>query len=372
MKKMYILLGLSSLIFFSFTNDSFLDETADETDSYPQYIGPQASSKSYSKREDGYEDLMDPTSMSYLTFTYLLWQAKSDGLELAQRTTPSLAVPSTRYDKSLEDMKYSYESGFKVGTGYKFDYDKWDLYFQYLHHRVKNSKSVSYRSNGTLNLLYVDTATYHSISGKDSWKCKLHLFNLDLKKPFLLGQKVIFEPFFGLKGGWLTQKLNRKDLVEHVTSLVRGEYKGSYKSDTGFVGPEIGVNTNWFFYKNCSFYANVVGSVAYQEFKISSEMPNLLGDPSINMRSRFTKDRFTPNLDLAVGLEGKTGYIDKKFILKFLLGYEFLVFFDQIKFTTTENILHPYTGIADQAYRNILETTNVTLHGLTASLEIDW
>ena len=372
MKKIYMLLGLFSLIFFSFTNDTFLDETADETDAYPKYIGPQAAEKSYSKEADGYSDNMDPTSISYFRFTYLLWQAKSDGLELAQRIVPPTGVASTIYDKSLEDMKYSYKSGLKISAGYKFDYDKWDLFFQYLYHQVKTSKTANYRSNGTLNPLYVNIVNYRGITDKNAWKSKVHILNLDLKKPYLLGQKVIFEPFFGLKGGWFDQKLSRKDLLEHVTSLVRAEYSGAFKSDTGFVGPEIGVNTNWFFYKNCSFYANIVGSVAYQEFKISNDVPDYWNDPTSRVRSKFTKDRFTPNLDFAIGFEGKTDYIDRSFMLKFLLGYEFFIFFDQIKFATIQNYFHPYAGNGDVSYRNILETTNVILHGLTASVEVDW
>ena len=69
----------------------------------------------------------------YFTVDFLWWKAKQSGLTYASAgvlTQPAQPLQPLR-DGKIGRVSYDWDPGFKVGAGYKFWHDNWDLYAEY-------------------------------------------------------------------------------------------------------------------------------------------------------------------------------------------------------------------------------------------------
>lgn len=50
------------------------------------------------------------------------------------------------------------------------------------------------------------TSIYHFNYTKVTMNLDYNIFDLELERPYYLGRKLIFKPYFGLRAGWIDQK----------------------------------------------------------------------------------------------------------------------------------------------------------------------
>ena len=68
----------------------------------------------------------------FVTADFIWWKAQEDGLDFALNGTSIAGVeagflPETASRGTVKGPHFSYEPGFKVGAGLKFEHDGWDL-----------------------------------------------------------------------------------------------------------------------------------------------------------------------------------------------------------------------------------------------------
>ena len=95
----------------------------------------------------------------YVTGDYLYWKAEQEGLTFAE--TSKNRVPFTVEDGKIFNPDFDWASGFRVGMGYNFRYDGWDLYLQWTDYAVETSPHVHAPKNGQLYALW---STAHGVN----------------------------------------------------------------------------------------------------------------------------------------------------------------------------------------------------------------
>ena len=171
----------------------------------------------------------------FVTADFISWRAQEDGLDFSFNGTSIAGVeagflPETASRGTVKSPHFSYEPGFKVGAGLKFEHDGWDLFAQYTWWRKNTGKhnsksSLTEKSNGSSYV--IATSPLHSaafaegelgVGGQGSglatpavqkasatWALHFNVLDAELGRNFWISKYLTLRPFIGMKFSWLTQ-----------------------------------------------------------------------------------------------------------------------------------------------------------------------
>ncbi|KKL67933.1 hypothetical protein LCGC14_2130040, partial [marine sediment metagenome] len=196
---------------------------------------------------------------TYVSASFIYWQKLSDQLDLGRSRITS--DDPQRY----KAIKFSteYEPGFKVGLGFHFNHDNWQMFAQYtrLHALEKTTYKPSTVDQGNfVSSWYITrpgTISFDDISSdgvRARWKMNLDKIDLELSRPLYVGTHLITTTFAGASNHWMYQSydflLEENTLSQHIF----------IKNDSWAIGPRLGIDTKWILYKRFSFF--LVGSLS--------------------------------------------------------------------------------------------------------------
>lgn len=166
-----------------------------------------------------YPDLCcpDPCGKFLTRLDFLYWLADEDGLEYGTKmvATESIDVFSTT-DTRLLDLDYEWDPGFRLGFGYLMNsFDSWALNVNWTHiHNHAHGKTTASGIEGqitatdTIIPIWVSLLfepRWGAVSGSAHWHLDYDTLDIELGKSLCLGDRFVFNPYFGLRGALIDQ-----------------------------------------------------------------------------------------------------------------------------------------------------------------------
>lgn len=297
----------------------------------------------------------------YVTASYIYWLAKEKGLDYAI-TTPTEGNIDT-VQGELVNLGTDYKSAFKVGLGWNSEHDDWDIYGEYtwFHKNFNSSKSVP--TNTTMEPIFYSAArggSYQASVTSLHWEPRLDFLKLEFARAEYVGTHLTFRPHMGLRGGWIKQAV---DQVSNITSPYEVNDLSSHsKSKSWFIGPRMGVDTNWIFGYGVRMFGNTALTVPYQRIKVWTKQYSLTSPARLAVNIKDVKNQINPQAELAAGL-GWGMYWGKCVHFDLAASYEF-------QYLWAQNAIRAL--IDERQIRKDENPGALMLHGLTITARLDF
>lgn len=288
--------------------------------------------------------LRDPKGW-FITGSVFYWNAHEDGLEFGI-TDEANSGNRTIHDGEMENLDFHWDVGFKLGLGYRFDHDGWDLYANWTHFNTtahEDESSGNCQGGGHVffplftDLVPADNMNQISASDVDAhWKLRLNLIDLELGRHFFVSKWLSVRPHMGLRAAWVKQHY---DIDYSCLSNIDTDFHGSFVSDetemtnkyTG-LGVRGGFNTRWGLGSGWSIYGDAAISLLYGRFHVHYEEDGKVafaasGSDVLDFEDSFHATRAIT--DLGLGLMYEHTFNKAKWHLAVSLGWEHHLFFSQ-------------------------------------------
>lgn len=305
----------------------------------------------------------------YAIGEFLWWKAEEDGLPFTYKTNNPLGN-SQENSIQLKEMDFDWDVGYRVGGGFNFRHDKWEVGFLWTHLNTE-SRTQSNAVDG--DALFPYWVFPDGIAGMDffaeakaHWKLFLNMGDLELSKEYFVGKRLSMRPFIGARTAWIDQEFN----VEYKNVLfVLGQSLDDsvrMKSDYWGLGPRIGLGTQWWITKRFNIYGEAAIDLLYGEFNIKQKEQATIEPIDQQLEPLHFKSLFhiaRPITDLAIGFGWDSLFFDDRLHVGVKVGWEQHIFFDQNQFIrfVTSSITSLLSNRGDLA-----------LEGLVASLRLDF
>ena len=309
--------------------------------------------------------------------SYIFWRAYEEGLTYAFLTAdkgnPGDRQPSDPFingPQTFQNLKFDWDSGFRVGIGYRMPYDAWELGVRWtrLHSHAHGPKLTQttfdepfLQSTWITNTTFITDSPFTVKAA-----LKLHLDVLDggISRFFYATPRFSLKPQLGIRGLWITQHYAVSSTGGGSGSIVADIASSSTKvqSQCQGVGLRVAIDTEWEFYKNWSLYGNIGGSLLSNTFKLKSSSKILDVNDTLfsSVSSKNTLNgTILPTLELALGLAWEYSFNDKA-VLSMRGGWEFNDFFHQ-------NKLYSFYNEYDTSY-----SEDLTYQGMALSARLDF
>ena len=298
----------------------------------------------------------------FLTAEVLYWIAREEHLCYAQTDSGGMTnqnPPNGAIDFKGDIKKISaeWDFGVRLGLGYRFPYDKWDLEGAWTYYHTDQHNSIS----GNLLPLWAhpDTAATNLASfARAKWNFHFNLADLELTRSFWVGRHLSFSPFFGLRGAWIDQNLNIE--YDYQTTPFS---EGNIHTECDFSGGGVrsGVGTRYTFDSPWSLYG--LGSVALLYGKFHCNFKEKLDDNLIAL----SKDHFNQgvtNLQILLGLRWDEFFWKRRLHVGLTFGWEYNIWLSVNQFNRWATQLN--TGTLHQ------QNGNLTLMGFSVGGQFDF
>lgn len=295
---------------------------------------------------------------TFLTASFLFWHSSQDGMDLAYPTTiigETLQAPQNHAFLSQDE---NYQPGFKCGLGFQFMNDKWTGLIEYTYFRAKTSNNITEPPNdprGGTSVWYTtnwfNSPTVTAISTK--WKLKLDILDGLLSRSCYQGQKLIIQPFGGLRTGWIRQCF----IINAIDYYSSDNVVSHNRLNSWVVGPRAGCKSSWLLRKGFRLEGDIAGNLLYTRF---NSIKHYEGTTSIKFHHLFL---VRPAADMELGL-GWGRYFDRQtYHFDLLATYSFNVMWGQNQMRALVDEYQSHVGA---------EVGDLQIHGLNASIRLDF
>ncbi|WP_420421251.1 Lpg1974 family pore-forming outer membrane protein [Simkania sp.] len=288
----------------------------------------------------------------YFDIEFLWLRATEDSLIYAWKgsQTSFNNVNATVNAKEL-DQDWEFDPGFRVGLGYNFGYDDWDLHAHYtwLYSYPKTSASVSVDSFGNENADFIvglfasnpftnAGATTFQLFQKASskWQLQFNAWDLDLGRNYYVSKMLALHPIAGLKIALIRQHLTTH-YDRPVDQAQPDEFQSmSVREKSRFwaVGPKIGVFGSWQLGYGFNINADIHGALVYGENSGRLHKKGIRNNENtVSLRLTDETYRLRPMAYLNLGLEWERCFWDWMYF-SLHLGWETQYWWNQMNFTS--------------------------------------
>ncbi len=297
----------------------------------------------------------------YVTASYLYWLAKETGLDYAI-TTPTAGNIDT-VQGEVVNLEGDYSSAFKVGLGWNTGHDDWDVYGEYTWYHKSFTSSKSVPANTTMEPVFYSAArsgSYQASSTSLKWKPRLDFLKLEFARSEYVGTHLTFRPSMGLRGGWIKQQINQSANLTSPSTV--NNLLSNNKSSSWFIGPRMGVDTNWIFDYGFRMFGNTALTVPYQKITVWSKQYSRTSPTQLTVNIKDVKHQINPQAELATGL-GWGMYWGKCVHIDLAASYEF-------QYLWAQNAIRSL--IDARQIRTDGNPGALMLHGLTVTARLDF
>lgn len=300
---------------------------------------------------------------------YLYWQAHEEGLDYALDGIGDHSGGVVSTDKgSLKNLDWDAKSGFRVGAGFIFASNCWDVMLNYTWWKGDASDYVTGPTNAADATLW---GTFTAPRGGEvffygtaDWELEFHAANLEIGRTVCLGKDFNTRLFGGLTGVWTKDRYN---ILYDDRPEINFFHLVEHKQDFGGVGPRIGFESNWRIFKGLSFFADSAFSLIWGDYDIERK------DDINNVIAVDTGDNFSTLrslLNFKIGLRWDQCFCDSlHFFSK--IAFEDMIFLQHnqfIKFASGDN--SDGATVSKGVFNKL--NTDLSLYGLTVSIGLSF
>lgn len=309
----------------------------------------------------------------FFTFDVLYWHAKAGGTEFAYSDQdPRAQLPIRGRTK---DIDFEWDWGIRVGAGYNFEHDGWDLRAQYTWFDTNGSDSTRAGANssivplrGSSTIVALPTNSNRQFlfctSAKSQYDFDYSAIDLELGRAYFISGKLSFRPHWGLKTAWFDQE----QITRYTGGLANGDDLGlqgdtvHIKDDCDFwgLGPRVGVDSKWHLGYGFSIFGNVAGALLFGHFDVEhKERYSAASDNRIKLSAN--RHAFSPTAQMQLGLRYDKYMHDNTQHIGVGLGFEAQYWWRQNQMLKIDDA---------QVLKYERYSEDVSMHGLT--LDIQW
>ncbi|MDN3507672.1 MAG: Lpg1974 family pore-forming outer membrane protein [Simkaniaceae bacterium] len=273
-------------------------------------------------------------------FDILYWHTRMGGTEFAYTNDSDCSTfPITG---ELAEISLDWDWGFRVGLGYNFEHDDWDIMATYTLFNTNggnsegsgaNTSSVVGNRGWSLTPSGGNEGAGNEFVCADEGKAKLKLdldvIDLELGRNYFVSRDLSFRPHVGLETAWIKAEQNTEFTGGTPTSPARSFALGTntfHVDDTNKfwgIGPRTGFNSNWYLGNGFSIFGDADLALHWGRFKVSHQ-ESLSGDDNANNTINISANmhRFVPKAGLTLGLRYGAYVFKQEQYISVALGYE--------------------------------------------------
>jgi hypothetical protein len=306
----------------------------------------------------------EPNGMGWrISVDVLYWQTKVGGTEYAVGFN---GITNSSYARKyyVQEPKFQWDFGFKVGVGYNFDHDGWEtnLQYTYLRNNAQDHVIQNHLPSGVLSSIVDNGAILaassfdqaltngtildYATEGKAYVRNKYDNLKLDLARDFFVSKYLSVRPNFGVQATWinLTRKAKFTGGQVAFTAVDSGFSGGITKNysarglgssfvrqhvESNFfgVGPKAGVDSRWHLVENFCLYANSEAALLFGRFKLSRDLSNTANRAN-SIDGYFSFHRLNPMVRFDLGVTYDKYMMCDTQHLGISLGYENVYYWD--------------------------------------------
>lgn len=292
----------------------------------------------------------------FLTVDFIYWTIREDGLGFAllNNSTTGLATPFAEKGR-VYHPDWRFEPGFKVGLGFFFGHDGWDLYGNYTWLRTRKTLQTAFpKDNKVLTDPYVWTPgllnTVSQASGE--WKHDFNVVDLELGRNFFVSRCLYLRPHVGFKGTWQDQDMDVTFLGTNGASNPAKD-EGNHDLDFWGVGVRAGLDTSWHFNRCFSLFGDIAASVLWGRFKANAKLINEDLSTNIFAVPFYAGDSFhttKPVLEGIFGIRFEDWFCCDEFHYGIEAGWEMQWWGEQNQFLSTFAIENRHGDLTIQGF----------------------
>jgi len=271
----------------------------------------------------------------------LVWQPHSDGFEYV--VDDAIYSSNIITQGQIQNPHFSWDAGFRIGAGYGFGHDGWDLgvkwtWFQSTS-RHGDDNCCQDNTDETVILIASDlvaadggtnpditASTYHN-----KYRLHLNLLDIELAREFMTSKWLYLRPHVGARGAWINQtSKNHYATVVASSTYAFDDYEWGNKFKGG--GVRGGLDSQWNMGAGFSFYGNLALSLIYGRFNVEMEEETRTSSTSVPTTRLDVEEHFNSVkgiADVAFGLRWGHQFVDHQYNFAVSLGYEEHLFFNQ-------------------------------------------
>jgi hypothetical protein len=275
---------------------------------------------------------------TYVFADLLVWKLRESPADnWGQVVTPAGSTQSS----SVQRVPFNWKPGIRIGAGKNLNYDCWDAVVYYTWYQTTGRNQASAPSGGVyssfLGNFFVNNTDGASLLGVTynnagiSWNLLYNTLDLELGRTFEIDEFLKLRPFIGLKAAVINQDINtywRNPTVATTFNTANEDLKNNFWG----IGPVIGFNSDWPFYKNkssCfSLIGNLSGAILYGNWTFKDDYSN--NTPTSIRINVSTISGLATMARGILGLEWRKNLT--KSTVTVGLGYEAQIWFNQIQF----------------------------------------
>jgi hypothetical protein len=307
--------------------------------------------------------------------SYIYWQALQENMEPVSNSTP-LTTSIGANDQSRVGMAFKYQSGFKVGAGMSFDYDNWDVGFEYtwLHGKTSRSatESAAKQAAGfTFSPQWPNSINAPVAGGSGpffsaNWRLNLDFLDFELGRWYYSGTQFTARPSMGARVAWINQ--HRHSNILGTTT----QWLSSESSKSWGIGPRLALDMNYKIGCGFRFFGSSEFDILFTRYHNSGDSKNITvatGAVALETGVKGQKiNTLRPHTDLELGLGWGTYLCCHKWHVDISASYGYQVFWNQ-------NMFRYSTGSQATTPRYItylMPNGDLYVHGLTATVKLDF
>jgi len=285
----------------------------------------------------------------YFDVEFLCLRAVEDGLDYASKGSQSVTPTNFDINAKAKGQDFEFDPGFRVGLGYNFDYDNWDLHAYYTWHYTypKTSESVgSLGENFVLGLFALTPVTQSVLTyqifneGKSNWQLQFNSWDLEMGRNFYVSKNLALHPVAGIKGALIRQHLMARYNSESLIGGGQVLLNASHHAKTRYwgIGPKLGVFGEWELGKGFSINADVHGALLYGQFNTrAAQAGQFVNGLLYSLRVDDDFYRLRPMAYCNIGLEWGRCFWDWMFF-SIHIGWEAQYWWQQMEFLSYKDI----------------------------------
>lgn len=276
---------------------------------------------------------------------FLWWKLYEGGTDyLFDLKTPLNTLP---IQGPIHFLHFPWEPGYKVEIGCLFDHDGWDVTSQLTGYQTKTNVT-KHKHTATLFPL-LGTPNLNTSRIQTHWIVDFYHLNFLLGRNTFVSKYLTLRPFFGLSSAWFFQKRT----MDGGVFFLKG------KSNFWGIGPELGVNAQFFFCEHWSVYGDFFTDLLWGNFQIQEkEKTPPAGLQLYHLHSSM--HQMIPAVGFGLGLAYEMAF--DHFYTTFKLGYENQYWWRQNQFPVFDPTLLQFQRCAE----------DLSLQGLTVEARLDF
>ncbi|MCF7851844.1 MAG: MOMP family protein [Simkaniaceae bacterium] len=297
----------------------------------------------------------------YIGAGFVYQQAKAGGTDYAY--TDNDSANTFPIYGSMQDIDYKWGWGLNIMAGYNMPHDGMDVRLNYHYYDQSSNGKVAAGLNGVIVPLRAASTIVDGTEGSfdqctsasSDYSLNMNLLDLQLGRDFFVSKMLTLRPFFGLSSQWISQKQNTQ-----YSGGSQLDVNSVYVNDTSKfwgMGPEVGVNTQWYLGEGFSIFGDVNGSLLYGRFDVNHR-ENYSQNVNHVISINGDVHRVVPTAQGIIGLSYDTYVDNSTHHFGIRIGYNVEYFFFQ-------NQMLKIDYEADTTVHFERANENLGIHGLT-------